>query len=337
MPNFETSYAGLSLKNPIVAGASDLTKNVDTIKKLEEAGVAALVTGSLFEEEVLLEKYKFEEDLTKYNYKYAEMTDVFPSLEHAGPEEHLMWVRKTKEAVSIPVIGSLNALHDDIWVDYAKKMEQTGVDALELNLYQFPTDFSLNGNDLETKQLEQLKQVLKAVSIPVTVKLSPFYTNHINFISQLDKAGIHGFVLFNRFFQPDIDINEEKNTFPFHLSTREDARLPLRYTGLLHGEIKGDICASTGVYEGEDVVKMLLAGANCVQTVSALYKNKISSVSTMLKSLGDWMDKKGYASIKDFKGKLSRKESKDPNVYTRSQYVKLLLHPEVIIKNFPVL
>ena len=337
MADLKTTYLGLDLKNPIIAGASTITKNVDTIKRLEDAGAAAIVTSSLFEEEIALERYKFDEDLSKFDFKHAEMADVFPELEHAGPEEHLMWVRRAKESVSIPVFGSLNAVRPETLQDYAKKLEQTGIDGLELNLYRFPDDPDETAEKIEAEQKEQLKDLLKTVSVPLSVKLSPFYTNPLNFICSLDSEGVEGYVLFNRFFQPDIDIDKETNSFPFHLSNREDSRLPLRYTGLLFGQVNGDICSSTGIMSGEDVVRMILAGASCVQVVSALYRNKITSLEKMLKTVEEWMDKKGYASLNDFRGKLSRKNSEDTSAYTRAQYVKLLLHPEIIKDNFPVL
>jgi dihydroorotate dehydrogenase (fumarate) len=337
MANLETSYMGINLSNPVIAGASALTENVDTIKKLEDAGAAAVVTASLFEEEIQLERYKLEEDLSKFDNKHPEMADVFPDLEHAGPDEHLMWVRKAKEAVDIPVIGSLNALNIDVWLDWAKKMEQTGIDALELNLYRFPSKPENDAASIEKEQISQLRTVADSISIPVAVKVSPFYTNPISFIQQADQEGIKGFVLFNRFFQPDIDIEKEQNTFPFNLSNRVDNKLPLRYAGLLYGMLKGDICASTGIFEGEDVIKMLLAGASCVQVVSTLFRNKVSHVTTMIKAIQDWMEKKGYTNIDDFRGSLSQKNSKEPRVYERAQYVKLLLNPQVIVNNYPVL
>lgn len=337
MADLQTTYLGLELKNPVLAGASTMTKNIDVIKKLEDSGAAAIVTASLFEEEINLERYKFEEDLEKFNEKHPEMISIFPQLEHAGPDEHLMWIRKAKEAVSIPLIGSLNADNVETLMDYAEKMEQTGVDALEINLYRFPSESKEDAEAIEKEQLKQLKSLVGTVSIPVSVKLSPFYTNILHFISSLDALGISGYVLFNRFFQPDIDIEKERNTFPFHLSSREDSRLPLRYTGILYGGLRGDICSSTGIMNGEDAVKMILAGASCVQVVSTLYKNKVTALESIVKGIESWMDKKGYGSIDDFRGKLSKKNSSDPAVYKRAQYVKLLLHPEIITENYPVM
>jgi len=337
MAELKTTYLGLTLKNPVIAGASTMTKNLDTIKKIEDTGAAALVTSSLFEEEIQLKRYKFDEDLSKFDEKHPEMIHIFPDLEHAGPAEHLMWVRKAKEAVSIPVIGSLNTVNVETIEDYAQQMEQTGVDAIELNLYRFPSDSTSEAQLIEANQIKELTTLLDSISIPVSVKLSPFYTNPLNIVSKLDAIGVSGYVLFNRFFQPDIDIDEEKNTFPFHLSNREDLRLPLRYTGLLYGDVKGDICGSTGIMNGEDAVKLLLAGASSVQVVSTLYKNKVSVIGSILEEIESWMKKKGYNTLDEFRGKLSRKNSNNPAVYERAQYVKMLLNPDIITKNYPAL
>ncbi len=325
MPDLKTKYLGIELKNPIIAGASELTANLDKIKRIEDAGAAALVTKSLFEEEIQLERYRLDEELSKYDELHAEMINVFPDIEHAGPDEHLSWVRKAKESVDIPVIGSLNAVNKETWVDYAKQLQQAGVDGLELNFYAVPDDFENAGVSVEEKQLEILKEIKKTVSLPISVKLSPFYSNPLHFIMQLDKTGVNGFVLFNQLFQPDINVAKETHSFPFNLSHEKDHRLPLRFAGLVYDKIKGDICASSGIFSGEDVVKMLLAGANAVQVVSALYRKKIQNISVMLNEIENWMGEKGYEKLDDFRGKLSQQNSSDPWAYKRAQYVKLLI------------
>ena len=334
--DISTTYMGIKLKNPIIAGASNLTSDMKTIKEIEEAGAGALVTKSLFEEEIQLQRFKMDEDREKYSYRNAEMITIFPELEHAGPKEHLFWVRKTKETVSIPVIASLNAVHEETWVEYAQLLEETGVDGLELNFYAFPRKFESDPRSIEKEQISILKKIKAKVKIPVAVKLSFFYTNALHFISQIDKVKVDGLVLFNRLFQPDIDVYKEKNMLPFNLSERSDNRLPLRYTGLLSGNIKADICSSTGIIEAEDVAKMILAGAASVQVVSSLYKNGIEHISKMLTNLQFWMKQKGYTSLHDFRGKMNQKNSTDPWVYTRSQYVRLLMNPKEIIDNYPV-
>ncbi len=334
--DISTTYMGIKLKNPIIAGASNLTSDMKTIKEIEEAGAGALVTKSLFEEEIQLQRFKMDEDREKYSYRNAEMITIFPELEHAGPKEHLFWVRKAKETVSIPVIASLNAVHEETWVEYAQLLEETGVDGLELNFYAFPGKFERDPRSIEKEQISILKKIKTKVKIPVAVKLSFFYTNTLHFIFQIDKVKVDGLVLFNRLFQPDIDVYKEKNILPFHLSERSDNRLPLRYTGLLSGNIKADICSSTGIIEAEDVAKMILAGAASVQVVSSLYKNGIDHIRKMLTNLKFWMKQKGYTSLNDFRGKMNQKNSTDPWVYTRSQYVRLLMNPKEIIDNYPV-
>lgn len=328
MALLNTTYMGIELKNPLIAGASSLTDRMETIKQIEDAGAGSLVCASLFEEQIQLERYRLDEELEKFDNKYAEMADVFPSLNHAGPQEHLTWVRKAKESVSIPVIASLNAVGRETWVEYAKLLEQTGVDGLELNFYATPSGFTVEGPEIEEEQLEILKEIQLAVKIPISVKLSIYYSNPLNFIKKLDNVGVNGFVLFNRFFQPDINIAKEENIFPWNLSDSNDNRLPLRFAGLLFGSVKGDICSSTGIMNGRDVVKMVLAGATCVQFVSTLFKNKIVHIGTMAEEIERWMEEKGYKDIGSFRGKMSKKNSVDPWVYTRAQYVKMLLKPK---------
>ncbi|MFW6139635.1 MAG: dihydroorotate dehydrogenase, partial [Spirochaetota bacterium] len=207
--------------------------------------------------------------------------------------------------------------------------------ALELNLYRTPSDFKGKCSDIETEQVEVVKEVIKKTSIPVSVKLSIYYTNPLGFIAHLDNHEVNGFVLFNRFFQPEIDPDKQENIFQFNFSSETDNRLPLRYAGLLYDNIKGDICTSTGIMTGKDVAKMVLAGARCVQVVSTLFINGLPHIQTMVKELQGWMEHNGYTDLDSFRGKLSRKNSSDPWRYTRSQYVRLLLHPDQIINNFP--
>ncbi|MBN2013452.1 dihydroorotate dehydrogenase-like protein [candidate division KSB1 bacterium] len=325
MADLKTTYMGLELKNPIIAGASDLTANIKKIESIEAAGAGALVIKSLFEEQIQLEIYKFEEELHKNDELHAEMTSIFPRLEHAGPAEHLMWVRKAKDAVSIPIIASLNAVNKETWVEYAQRLSETGVDGLELNFYSIPTTNHMSAAEIEDSQIDILESVKSAVSIPVSVKLSHFYTNPLHFIARLDVAGADAIVIFNQLFQPEIDAFNEKQVFSMTLSDEKDHRLPLRFAGLLYGVTNSSICASSGIYTGADVIKMLLAGANCVQVVSTLYKHKIDYISTLLNEINQWMDDKGYASVDDFVGKLSRMKSNDPWAYKRAQYAKMLL------------
>lgn len=336
MANLSVKYLGLGLKNPLIIGACNITKEIDNIKRLEEAGASAIVFKSLFEEQIQLESLELEENLREYENRHAEMTSLFPNVEHAGPEEHLENLRKAKAAVNIPIIASLNAVYEETWVEYAKLIEETGVDAIELNFYSTPKNADNDCKTIVNKQLDTINQVKKAVKIPVSVKLSPFYANVLNIVSRMYDEGADGFVLFNRLFQPDIDIEKEALHFPYHLSSEEDNRLPLRFAGLLYGNCRGYVCSNTGIFTGKDVVKLLLAGADCTQIVSTLYKNGISYISIMLKEIEEWMDKKGYKEINDFKGKLSRKNLKDPYAYRRAQYVDIIMKSDEIFKKYPL-
>jgi dihydroorotate dehydrogenase (fumarate) len=325
MASLKTTYMGLELKNPFIAGASGYTTNMERIKQLEEAGAAAIVTASLFEEQIQYERYRMEEDLHQFDNLYAEMTNFFPQVKHAGPKEHLSWVKKAKASVGVPVIASLNAVNRSIWSEWALQLEDTGADALELNFYATPSSFEQSSSDVEEEQIEILGEMKSKVKIPLSVKLSAFYTNALHFIKKLDDVGVGGFVLFNRLFQPDINVEEESNRYRHSLSTGGEYESSLRYTGLLHGNIQGDVCANSGILSGKDAVKLILAGAACVQVVSTLYKNKISSLASLIKEVETWMGDKGYKDLAAFRGKMDAKNNQDPGFYRRAQYVKNLI------------
>ena len=335
MANLKTTYLGLELKNPLIMGACNLTLDLDTAKRIEDAGASAIVFKSLFEEQINLESFQMEEDLTEYEERNAEMTSLFPNLKHAGPEEHLDKLSKVKAGVGIPVIGSLNCVHRDTWVEYAVEMAKTGVDALELNFYANPTGSEASSADTEAEQLSIIGEIRSKVGLPVSVKISPFYSSPLHLIFQMDKAGVDGFVLFNRLFQPDIDVETKDHYFPFNLSQTGDYRLPLRYAGLLYKEVKGSICSNTGIFTGKDVIKMILAGADTVQIVSTVYKNKVGHITAMLNEIEDWMRAHDYSSLDAFRGALSRANAKDPYAYQRAQYVDLLMKPFELMKKFP--
>lgn len=332
MTNLKTNYMGLELKNPIVVGANNLVTSVDSLKQMEEAGAAAVVFKSLFEEQIQLEAAQMDDEMDEYAERHAEMTSLFPTLEHAGPREHLMNVQKAREALSIPLIASLNAIYSETWLEYAKLLEDKGVDGLELNFYSVPRNPNVSGEDIINDQIEILKKIKSSISIPVSVKLSPFYANPLNVIDRMDKAGVDAFVLFNRLFQNEIDLDNEKFVVDFPLSDAYENKLPLRYAGLLYGQVKASIVSNTGIQQGTDAVKMILAGADAVQVVGTLYKNKVQHVSKMLKDIEAWMEGKGYKSLKDFRGKLSNQEINDPFIYKRAQYVDLLLKSEQLFK-----
>ena len=332
MINLTTNYMGIELKNPIIAGASSMSADLSILKKLEEAGAAAIIYKTLFEEQINLEGAQFDDQIEAMAGLHAEMTSLYPKLQFAGPEAHLVNLRKAKESLGIPVIASLNCLYDNTWIEYARLIEKTGVDGIELNFYFVPGDFEAEGRSIEDVHIDLVKTIKSKITIPVSVKLSSFYSNPLNFISRLDKAGVNAVVIFNRMFEPEINVQDMKHIAPFYLSHEGDYRLVLRYAGLLYGNIKAQVCANTGIYQGKDVVKMLLVGADCVQVVSTLYKNKPEYITTMLSDIEAWMESKKFNSISDFKGKLSKKELKDPFVYKRGQYIDLLLGSDQLIK-----
>lgn len=336
MSDLRTTYMGIELKNPIIVGASNLVLDENHLKQMEDAGAAAIVYKSLFEEQVQLENLALSEAMDEYTERHAEMTTLFPDIEHAGPREFLMNLRKARKAVSIPLFASLNAVYQETWVEYAEQLAETGVDGLELNFYSVPQDFSKTEASITDEQIAIVRDVKKAVRIPVAVKMSPFYTNPLYLIKKLDEEGVNGMVLFNRLFQPDIDIDLEENYFPYNLSHQQDSRIALRFAGLLYGNINASICANTGVLTGEDVITMILAGADCVQVVSTLYKNQIDYISTMLTDIQEWMHEKQYQKLDDFRGKLSKQRIKDPFAYKRAQYVDILLKSEEIFKRYPM-
>lgn len=332
MINLATNYMGIELKNPIIAGASSMSTDLNMLLKLEKAGAAAIVYKTLFEEQINLESAQFDDQLDAMGGLHAEMTSLYPKLQHAGPEAHQVNLRKAKETLGIPVIASLNCLYDNTWIEYARLIEKTGVDGIELNFYFVPGDFEADGRSIEEMHLDLVKTLKSKITIPISVKLSSFYSNPLNFISRLDKAGVNAVVIFNRMFEPEINIQDVKHSAPFYLSHEGDYRLALRYAGLLHGNITADVCANTGIYQGHDVIKMILAGADAVQVVSTLYKHKPEHIATMLTEMEEWMTAKKYSSLSDFKGKLSKKELKDPFVYKRGQYIDLLLGSDQLMK-----
>jgi dihydroorotate dehydrogenase (fumarate) len=332
MNKLKTSYMGIELKNPIILGASNLVSDLDNLKKAEEQGAGAIVYKSLFEEQIQLESFQLDERLNEFNDLHAEMVQIHPNIEHAGPEEHLLNLRKARESLSIPLIASLNAIRDDSWIRYAKLLSETGVDGIELNFYQIPLDFDKNAKDIEDAQINTLKEIRQNISIPISVKLSSDYSNILNFITKLDKAGANAFVLFNSFFQPDINVATEEHIKSQQLSNDGDYKKSLRYAGLLYDNIKADICSSHGIFNGEDVIKLLLSGATCVQVVSTVYKNGLTQIRNITKELEKWMDTKNYKDIEEFRGKLSKNRlTNNPFVYKRAQYVDLLMNSEEII------
>ncbi len=320
MLDLKTTYMGIELKNPLIIGANNLTSNLEKAKKMEDSGAAAIVFRSLFEEQVQLENRHLFED------GQDGLLELKEGVSYPSTDNFLNELRKTKEALSIPVFGSLNAVNFESWIEYAKKIEQTGVDGLEINLYYVPNDFELTGRAIIQEKLDIVEAVIRATSIPVAVKLSPFFTNPLYVIKEMDKLGADAFVLFNKLFQPEVNVDTLEMRLPDTLSSPDEHSLPLRYTGLTYGNINADICSSRGIYTAESAIAMLLVGAQTIQVVSAIYKHGCGRISHILQGMKAWMEVKGYHSLEDFRGKLSRQNIKDPWVYKRAQYVDILLH-----------
>jgi len=327
---------GIPLKNPVIIGASNLVNDKEMIKKLEKAGASAFVYKSLFEEQLNLEAAELEDDLHEYDERNAEMIDLFPKVKHSGPKAHLMAVKDFKEAASVPVIASLNCIFEPTWEEYAELLAQTGVDGLELNFYSTITDANKTPQEVESTRIDILKRVKRKVDIPVSVKLSPYYTNALEFINRLSEDGAEGFVLFNRLFQPDINIWQETFEMPWNMSHKGDSRLSLRYAGLLHGRLHASIAANTGILDGEDLISALLAGADVTQVVSTIYRNGADQVTKMLDELEEWMKEKNYKSIDDFKGKMAHSRITEPFAYKRGQYVDFLMKSKEVFKKYPM-
>jgi dihydroorotate dehydrogenase (fumarate) len=325
MASLQTTYMGIELKTPLVVAASSVSSFLDRIKQAEQAGAGLLVIRSLFEEQIQLEALRLEESLSVGAESFAEAVSYFPNVEHGGADEHLMWIEKTRAKTEMPLIASLNAVSPGAWTKYARQLEATGVNGLELNVYAVAADPKVSGAQLESTLFEIVESVVSEVKIPVSVKLSPFYTSVANVAAELDKRGVKGLVLFNRFLQPDIDPQTETLKQEMVYSSPEELKLPLRWVALLYGRLKADLALNTGVHSGSDAAKAFLAGAQIVQIASALLENGIPFLSTMLRELEGWMDEHDYEDLKAIRGKMSQKKVEDPFGFERAQYVKLLM------------
>jgi dihydroorotate dehydrogenase (fumarate) len=324
--NLSTTYLGMTLRSPLVASASPLSENVDNIRRMEDAGAGAVVLFSLFEEQIRREREALYHYLTYGNETFAEALTYFPEpvTYHAGTEQYLELIHQAKESVQIPVIASLNGSSIGGWTKFAHKMQEAGADALELNIYYIPTDVNLSGHEVEQTYIEIVKAVKKAVSIPVAVKLSPYFSNMANMAKQLDEAGVNALVLFNRFYQPDIDLETLDVVPNVILSTPQALRLPLTWIGILYRRIKADLAATSGIHSGEDAVKMILAGANVTMMTSALLKNGIDHLRTVESELRTWMEVHEYESVSQMRGSVSQIHAEDPAAFERVQYMRAL-------------
>ncbi len=326
MVDLSTTYLGLTLRSPLVASASPLSQEIDNIKRLEDAGAGAVVLYSLFEEQLLLERYELDHALTYGTHTFAEALTFFPerSQYHLGPEDYLEHIRKAKQAVKMPVIASINGMTIGGWTEFARKMEQAGADAIELNVYYIPTDPDLDTSQVEQTYLQILKAVKTAVHIPVAIKLSPYFSNMANMAKQLDAAGADALVLFNRFYQPDIDLEALEVKSNLLLSAPQALRLPLTWIGLLYGRVKADLAATSGIHQAEDALKLLMVGANVTMMASALLKNGIGHLSTVEKDMCTWMETHEYESVKQMRGSMSQINVADPSTFERAQYMRAL-------------
>ena len=332
MADLRSTYMGINLKNPIIVGANHLVSNLDNLKRFEDAGAAAVVYKTLFEEQISLEKIQFQNEWSQYDERGAEMVHIHPKVEHSGPAEHLFNLSRAKSALGIPLIASLNCVYQETWLEYAKEISKTGVDGLEINFFAVPKDLQSDGSLIEDMRVNILKEIKRVVTIPVSVKLSYFYTNPLNMVSKLANAGSDGFVIFNRLFEPEIDIETESHVSTIRLSNEGDYRLSLRYIGMLYKNIKSGLCGNSGIFHGSDVIKLILAGGDAVQIVSVLFKYQPEHIQTMLDEINEWMERKNYKSIDEFKGKLSKFNTKDPFVYKRAQYIDIILRSEEFLK-----
>ena len=324
--NLTTNYLGMSLRSPLVVSASPLSEEIANIRRMEDAGAGAVVLYSLFEEQLIREQHELHHHLTYGTESHAEALTYFPEPDtfHVGPEGYLEHIRRAKAAVSIPIIASLNGSTPGGWVDFARQIEQAGADALELNLYSIPTDPDLPGAEVEARYLSVVQAVRQAISIPLAVKLSPFFSNLAHAAKHLDSAGVNALVLFNRFYQPDFDL-EALEVYPHVLlSTPQDLRLPLRWIAILYGRINADLAATSGVHEAEDVLKMLMAGANVTMLASALLKNGIEHLQKVETDLVRWMGEHEYESIRQMRGSMSQLHAGEPSAFERAQYMRAL-------------
>jgi len=325
--DLSTTYLRMKLRSPLVPSASPLSEEIDTIRRMEDAGAAAVVLFSLFEEQLRLERYELHHHLTYGTESFPEALTFFPEPPefHLGPEEYLDHIRKAKEAVDIPVIASLNSTSLGGWTDFAKKIEQAGANALELNVYYIPTDMDLASEEVEKTYIDILKAVKSVVAIPVAMKLSPFFSNIANMAKRLDEAGADALVLFNRFYQPDIDLETLEVQPKILLSTPQSLRLPLRWIAMLHGRIKADLAATSGIHTAEDVLKMLMVGANVTMLCSVLLRHGIDHLRIIEQDLRRWMEQHEYESVRQMQGSMSQKHCADPSAFERAQYMQAIM------------
>jgi dihydroorotate dehydrogenase (fumarate) len=324
MIDLTTRYLGLTLRTPLVPSASPLSQEIASIRRLEDAGASAVVLYSLFEEQLRQESLELDHHLSSGTESFAESLTYFPQASEfrLGPEGYLEHIRKAKEAVSIPIIASLNGATVGGWTKFAQEIEQAGADALECNIYYIPTDPEVKAAEIEQTYVDIVWAVKSAISIPVAIKISPFFTNVANVAKRLDDAGADGLVLFNRFYQPDIDLEELEIRPNVLLSTPQALRLPLTWIGILYGKLKASLAATGGVHDPQDAIKMLMVGANVTMLCSSLLRNGINQLRHMERGIVDWMEQHEYESVKQMQGSMSQLRCPDPSAFERAQYMR---------------
>jgi dihydroorotate dehydrogenase (fumarate) len=321
-----TTYLGLPLKNPVMSGASPLVDQLDSVRRLEDAGAAAVVMRSLFEEQITNEQIAEFAHTENPAESFSEATSYFPRMEDYafGPDRYLAQISRIKESVDIPVIASLNGVSLGGWTDYARLIEQAGADALELNVYYIATDPNESGMEVATRSFDILKAVKQSVTIPIAMKLSPFFSSPGHFAKQLCALGASGVILFNRFYQPDIDIEALEATHRLDLSDSSELRLRLRWAAILHGHLQADIAVSGGVHTVEDIIKAIMCGASVVQVVSCLLKYGPSHIGSLITGLSHWLEDHEYESVEQMRGSMSLQHCPDPTVFERANYLRVL-------------
>jgi len=326
--NLSTTYLGLTLRTPLIASASPLALELDNIRRLEDSGAGAVVLPSIFEEQIAQEALAFERLLGAGTESQPEAASYFPpsSAYGAGTHQYLNLIRRAREAVDIPVIASLNGITGEGWTDYARQVQDAGASAIELNVYLLPSDLSLSGSQVEQHYFDVLAAVKRVASVPVAMKLGPYFSAVGHTVRALDQAGADGFVLFNRFYQPDIDLAALRLQRDLVLSRRVEIRLPLLWIGVLAGQVRGSLAASTGVETADEVIKYLLAGADVVATTSALIRHGVGYMKALLDGLTSWLEVRSLDSVASIRGRMSRVATSDPTAFDRANYIRILQH-----------
>jgi dihydroorotate dehydrogenase (fumarate) len=326
MIDLSTNYLGLALKNPIVASASPLCENVDNVRRMEDVGISAVVLHSLFEEQITLQSLDLNRFLEFGTESFAESLSYFPDMSNynLGPDGYLEHIHKCKQAVKIPIIASLNGYSTGGWIKYARLMEEAGADGLELNIYYIATDPFVSGEEVEKMYIDLVQNVTMSINIPVAVKLSPYFSATANMAHRLEQVGAKGLVLFNRFYQPDFDLEDLEVTPNLTLSTSDELRLRLRWVAILHGQLGVDLAVTGGVHTATDVIKSMMAGANVAMMTSALLRRGIGYVSSLHTDVLTWMDEHEYESIHQMRGSMSQQSLPDPSAFERANYMKVL-------------